>query len=139
MIQVVAYEVVRLVSIRLSGLHRASDFAELARSFSTRFPEREGLYVLFDWSALSVWDNDSAAREACKKWESAVPPIHRAAIVHPQRWMRHAAVLSAVLRVKGVEVRSWSVCPETASRTAGVLTTSNMTHIKACLDALQVF
>jgi hypothetical protein len=65
------------------------------------------LRVLFDWSQLKSWPFEAPSLASIQKWKETVPLISRAAIVHDQKWNRHAALLAALLRVGNAEVRSF--------------------------------
>ena len=103
------------VTMKLTGLHNAEAFAEEARSFSLIFESREALLVLFDWSELAGWDEGLSTTESCRLWASAARQMRRSAIVHDRQWNRQAAILGAVLRLNGVEVRSWRAAEREAA------------------------
>jgi hypothetical protein len=65
------------------------------------------LRVLFDWSKLKSWPFEAPSLATIQKWKETVPFISRAAIVHDQKWNRHAALLAALLRVGNAQVRSF--------------------------------
>ncbi len=65
------------------------------------------LRILFDWSQVSWWPFEAPGAAAIEVWNETAPLIARAAIVHDQRWNRHAALLAAVIRTRTAAVRSF--------------------------------
>ncbi len=65
------------------------------------------LRVLFDWSQVKSWPFAAPSTAVTQAWNKTAPPIARAAFVHDPKWNRHAAILSALLRVSGAEARSF--------------------------------
>jgi hypothetical protein len=76
---------------------------QLARSQSDDVPRR----VLLDWSLIESWPFEVPSPAAVRSWSVTGPSIKRVAIVHARKWNRHAALLSALLRLGGAEVRSF--------------------------------
>ncbi len=65
------------------------------------------LRVLFDWSQVHCWPFEAPSAADVEAWNKTAPSIARAAIIHDQRWNRHAALLAALLRMRNAEVRSF--------------------------------
>jgi SpoIIAA-like len=93
--------------LRRQGAQPIFDIAafadQLARSQSDEVPLR----ILLDWSLIESWPFEVPSPAAIRSWGIIGPSIKRAAIVHARKWNRHAALLSALLRLGGVEVRSF--------------------------------
>jgi hypothetical protein len=66
-----------------------------------------GIRILFEWSQISAWPFEAPSAAAIQTWKASAPSIVRAAIVHDQKWTRHAALLAALLRVNNTQVRSF--------------------------------
>ncbi len=76
--------------------------AELARLRSGA-----ALRILFDWSQVRSWQYAAPSAAAIREWRKTAPAISRAAFVHDPKWNRHAAMLSALLRVGKAQARSF--------------------------------
>jgi SpoIIAA-like len=65
------------------------------------------LRILFDWSQVRSWQYAVPSAAAVREWRKIIPGISRAAFVHDPKWNRHAAMLSALLRVGNAQARSF--------------------------------
>jgi len=95
-----------LVACRV-GVQARFDVAAIAEDLARQPSGVGALRVLFDWSQLKSWPFAAPSLAATRKWKDTAPPVVRAALVHDRKWNRHAAVLSALLRVGGAEARSF--------------------------------
>ena len=93
--------------LRRHGAQPALDVAAIASELTQCLGSDAELRPLFDWSEVTLWPFRAPSAAAIRAWELTAPSVSRAAIIHDQRWDRHAAVLSALLRVRNVQVRSF--------------------------------
>lgn len=96
-----------VVSRRL-GVQPTFDIAAIARELAALPGAGRELCVLLDWSCIETWPFKPAAQSAIIRWREAPPEVARVAILHDANWNRHAALLSALLRISDVEVRSFA-------------------------------
>jgi len=96
----------RTLSFCLKGVQSAAEFGDLSNNLPSTNSQRRWC-VLFDWSALEGWDDRREFNLSCRSWHATAERIMRASIVHRPRWNHEAALLAAVLRVHGAQVRSW--------------------------------
>jgi len=89
------------------GAQAKFSIAAIADDLARRTSGTEAAAVLFDWSQLKSWPFAAPCMAATQEWNKTAPPIARAALIHDRKWDRHAAVLSAVLRIGGAEARSF--------------------------------
>jgi hypothetical protein len=92
---------------RPQGDRKDFDMAEIARELARLQTGADAQRVLFDWSQLRSWRFIAPTTAAIREWNATTPEITRAAFIHDRKWDRHVALLSALLRVKGAEVRSF--------------------------------
>src|SRR5947199_8162693 len=83
------------------------DVATLAEEIATLLSDEAPRRIFLDWSSVKSWPFAAPSRQAIACWSMIVPPIRRVAIVHAPKWNQHAALLSALLRLSGAEVRSF--------------------------------
>jgi SpoIIAA-like len=96
-----------LLLMRRRGSQPKLDIMVIAREIA-RFPSNDApLDVLFDWSKVDAWPFAGPSLATVRAWKEAVPSISRAAIVHDPKWIRHAALFAALLRVRHAVVRSF--------------------------------
>jgi hypothetical protein len=65
------------------------------------------LRMLFEWSHVTSWPFEAPNEAAVAAWGRTSPAISRAAIVHGQRLYRQAAIISALMRLGGAQVKSF--------------------------------
>jgi hypothetical protein len=94
--------------VRPVGAQPKFDIAAVASKLAGLQRGAAPLRVLFDWSQVGSWPFAVPPSTAVRDWNNTAPPIARAAFVHDSKWNRHAAILSALLRVSGAEARSFS-------------------------------
>jgi len=97
----------RCIAVRLTGIQPAAEFAESAIALLHELDGASAINVMFDWTALSGWDDNDRAARSCRQWHNAAHLIRRMAIVHDRRWNRQAAALAAIMRKSRRDVRSW--------------------------------
>ena len=95
-----------IVAIRHHGAMTNREFTELARGIARLSPQTSWLF-LFDWHRIETWPFVNPDAEVMTAWCKAARAIRRTALVHDHRMNRQAAWLGAVLRERGVLVRSW--------------------------------
>lgn len=95
-----------IVVVRYGGTIAIYDFANLAAMVADFASQDHGRF-LFDWLRVESWMFSSPDEVDIKVWRRAARVIDRVAIVHDHRLNRQAAWLGAVLRDRGVTVRSW--------------------------------
>ena len=95
-----------ITAIRHSGSITIREFADLASTVADLALQDRGL-LLFDWLQVEHWLFSSPNAVDVTAWRKAAKAIRRVAIVHDHRLNRQAAWLGAVLRDRGVTVRSW--------------------------------
>jgi stage II sporulation SpoAA-like protein len=93
--------------LRRHGAQPPFDIAAIATELAQCQGDDAALCALFDWSQVSSWPFQAPSAAAVRAWNSTVPPVLRAAIIHDQRWDKHAAVLSALMRIRDGQVRSF--------------------------------
>ena len=91
--------------IRPQSAQSCFNVAALARELAALQTGAETRRVLFDWSQIGSWPFAAPSAAAIREWKATAPPIARAAFIHRPKWNRHAAVLSALLRISNSEVR----------------------------------
>jgi hypothetical protein len=96
--------------VRPVGAQTTFDVAAIAGELGRQASGAEGMRVLFDWSQLKSWPFAAPSIADGHEWSRAALPIARAALVHDRKWDRHAAVLSALLRISGAQARSFRLC-----------------------------
>jgi hypothetical protein len=106
MIEVTSPQADHVLSIYFKGMQSAAAFGALSDGLPQRRSQRRWC-LLFDWSELDGWDDRRVFNLSCRSWHGIADQIARASIVHRHRWNHQAALLAAVLRVHGVQVRSW--------------------------------
>ena len=108
MIEITRLEASHVLCVCLKGVQSAAEFEALGSSLPDTDAQRK-LRILFDWTSLQGFDDRRSFDLSCRRWRQTAGSIARAAIVHQHRWDHYAALLAAVLRVQGVQVRSWPV------------------------------
>jgi hypothetical protein len=93
--------------LRRHGAQPPFDIAAIAMELAQCQGDDAALCALFDWSQVSSWPFQAPPSAAVQTWSSTAPSVSRAAIIHDQKWDKHAAVLSALMRVRGGQVRSF--------------------------------
>ena len=93
--------------LRWQGAQSKFDVAAIAKEWAAYGGGGVALVLLVDWSQISEWPFGTPSAADIRAWDSLAPPTSRAAFVHDQRWNRHAAVLSALLRRGNAQVRSF--------------------------------
>jgi hypothetical protein len=93
--------------LRRQGVQSKFDIAAIARELATLQTGDPTRSVLFDWSQVDIWPFGAPPAAALQAWSKTAPLIQRAAFVHDPKLNRHAAILSALLRVSNVEARSF--------------------------------
>ena len=106
MIEVIALQPDHTLCVRLQGVQSVAEFGALSTTL-TETVSRRRWCLLFDWTALQGWDDRRSFPLSCQAWHATAKLIARLSIVHRHRWNHQAALLAAVLRVHGVQVRSW--------------------------------
>jgi hypothetical protein len=96
-----------LVVLRRQGAQSKLDIEAIARELAQLQTGDAALRVLFDWSQVDRWPFDAPSAAAIQAWNKTAPSIKRAAFVHDPKWNRHAAILSALMRISSAEVRSF--------------------------------
>ena len=91
----------------LRGAQPQFDIAAFASELARFSADRVGVRMMLDWSSIERWAFKPPSAAAIHDWDCATPRLQRAAIVHSHKWHRQAAVLSALMRVSHVEVRSF--------------------------------
>ena len=107
MIEMTALQESQTLCFCLRGVQSAAEFGALSSVLPSTSSQRRWR-ILFDWTELLGWDDRRALNLSCQFWHSAADRIVRVSIVHQHRWNHQAALLAAVLRVRDVQVRSWS-------------------------------
>lgn len=95
------------LTLRLQGAQPPFDLGALAEEVSARLSGNAPSRILLDWSLVKSWPFEAPSPATVARWNEIVPRIRRVAIVHVPKWNQHAAVLSALLRLSGAEVRSF--------------------------------
>jgi hypothetical protein len=93
--------------LRRRGQQPKLDIMVIARELAQFQAADASLKVLFDWSELDSWPFAAPSPATVQAWKETIPSISRAAIVHDPKWIRHAALLAALLRVCDAAVRSF--------------------------------
>ena len=107
MIEMTTLQSSHMLCICLQGMQSAAEFGALGRTLSQTCSRRRWC-MLLDWTGLEGWDDRRRFSLSCQNWHPAAELIARASIVHQPRWNHQAALLAAVLRIHGAQVRSWS-------------------------------
>src|SRR5947209_5762987 len=94
--------------LRRQGAQPVFDIVAIAATLAN-LHSGNGLRVLFDWSDVESWPFRAPPPAAIRAWNSRAPVVSRAAIIHNQKWDRHAALLSALIRVRNGQARSFHV------------------------------
>jgi hypothetical protein len=89
------------------GAQPALDIAAIASELAQCQSGGAAFRAMFDWSEVTSWPFQAPSATAVRFWNATAPIVSRAAIIHDSKWDRHAAVLSALLRVRDVQVRSF--------------------------------
>lgn len=89
------------------GAQSKFDIVAIAAELGTLRTGAVAARILFDWSQLCAWQYAAPSSASILEWHKTAPPIARAAFVHDPKWNRHAAILSALLRVSNAEARSF--------------------------------
>jgi hypothetical protein len=108
MIETTTFETDHTRCFRLKGVQSVAELDALSSTLLTA-PSQRCWRVLFDWTQLEGWDDRRSFNLACQSWGRGAGLILRVSIIHRSRWNNEAALLAAVLRTRGVEVRSWPV------------------------------
>jgi hypothetical protein len=93
--------------LRRQGDQSKFDIAAIASELAHSQGGDEPMYLLFEWSQVMSWPYEAPSAGAIREWKKRSPQISRAAVVHDHRLTRHAAILAALMRVDGAEVRSF--------------------------------
>jgi len=93
--------------LRKSGAQPEFDVRLIAAELTKLQRGNAGQYVVCDWSAVERWVFRAPSAEEIADWNGAAPAIKRLALIHSSKWNQHAALLSALLRIGGSEVRSF--------------------------------
>lgn len=93
--------------VRPQSVQSTFDIAAIASELAVLQAGVGTLRVLFDWSGIGRWPFSAPSAAAIREWNAAAPAIARAAFIHDAKWNRHAAILSALLRIRNAEVRSF--------------------------------
>jgi hypothetical protein len=93
--------------VRREGAQPRFDLVAIAGELARLRTDAAALRVLFDWSQIRSWPFAAPSAAAIQEWNKTAPAIARAAFVHDPKWNRHAAILSALLRVSNAEARSF--------------------------------
>jgi hypothetical protein len=94
-------------TLRPQGAQPPFDIGALAEEIAARLSGDAPWRILLDWSLVKSWPFEAPSPATVARWNEVVPRIRRVAIVHAPKWNQHAAVLSALLRLSGAEVRSF--------------------------------
>src|SRR5579863_1229527 len=97
----------KYITLRPHGVQPSFDVGVLAEEIASRLSGDSPWRILLDWSLIKCWPFEAPSPGAITRWNKIVPRIRRVAIVHAPKWNQHAAVLSALLRLSGAEVRSF--------------------------------
>jgi len=95
MIEMTVLQASQTLCFCLRGVQSAAEFGALSSVLPSTSSQRRWR-ILFDWTELLGWDDRRALNLSCQFWHSAADRNHQ------------AALLAAVLRVRDVQVRSWS-------------------------------
>jgi hypothetical protein len=101
--------------LRREGPQAQFDIVAIAAELARVKSGGATLRILFEWSQISAWSFEAPSPAAIQAWNASAPAVSRAAIVHGQKWTRHAAVLSALMRVGDTQVRSFHPRDHTAA------------------------
>jgi hypothetical protein len=93
--------------LRREGPQPTFDLAEIAKEIARGQANGAPPRVLFDWSGVTAWPFEAPAAPAIRYWYSLAPRITRAALIHDERWDRHASMLTALMRAVAAEVKSY--------------------------------
>jgi hypothetical protein len=93
--------------LRRQGDQSKFDVAAIANELARSNGSDQPLSLLFEWSQVNSWPFEAPSARAIRDWKQTAPLISRAAVVHDHRLTRHSAILAALMRVDGAEVRSF--------------------------------
>ncbi len=95
------------VVVRREGAQPKFDIAAIASELARLQTDDAALRVLFNWSLVDRWPFEAPSAAAIRHWNNSAPTIKRAAFVHDPKWNRHAAIVSALVRIHNAEARSF--------------------------------
>jgi hypothetical protein len=93
--------------LRRQGAQSKFDIVAIASELQRAEAAEAALRILFDWSQVTSWPFEAPPAAAIEAWNKTAPSISRAAVVHSQKWYRQAAVLSALMRLRNAQVKSF--------------------------------
>jgi hypothetical protein len=93
--------------LRRQGAQSRFDLLAIASELPHSHGSDAALRMLFEWSHVTSWPFEAPSEAAVEAWGRTAPAISRAAIVHGQRLYRQAAILSALMRLGGAQVKSF--------------------------------
>ena len=97
----------RIVVLERRGAQPQFDVAEFASELAQPHLGEAAFLVMLDWSSVDSWAFKAPSAASIRNWRQSPPRLRRVAILHGQRWHQPAAVLSALLRIANIEVRSF--------------------------------
>lgn len=97
------------VTYPLSGHLTLQHFPSLADMIASQGVRGTCSRILLDWSEVVSWDFQKPGGRQLDAWRDGTSRIDRLAILHGSAGNRPAALLGAILREKGCEVRSYRV------------------------------
>jgi SpoIIAA-like len=112
-------------TLRWKGVQSTFDIAVIAIELGAAARRRKRLRLLFDWSEIESWPFQAPSASAIRLWNSRAPSIVCAAIVHHHKWNKHAALISALLRLNNSQVKCFRV-PERDSAIAWLESAQNI-------------
>jgi hypothetical protein len=95
------------LTLQSGGEQSVLNLSELAAELARVRGKETSFRVLFDWSNVTSWRAQTPRADVAQIWSQTAPHVARAALVHDHRWTRQAALLAAVIRVTGGQVRSF--------------------------------
>ncbi len=96
--------------LRGAGAQPRLDIAAIANELAKIQRVDSTLRILLEWSQVTSWPFEAPSPASVQAWNETAPPISRAAFVHDRKWNQHVAVLSALMRVRHAQVRSFRPC-----------------------------
>jgi hypothetical protein len=93
--------------LRREGPQPKFDLAAIAKEIARGQANAEPPRILFDWSGITAWPFEAPTATSIRFWYSLAPRVTRAALIHDERWDRHASMLAALIRAGGAEVKSF--------------------------------
>jgi SpoIIAA-like len=93
--------------LRREGPQPKFDLAAIAKEVAHGQANAKLPRVLFDWSGVTIWPFEAPEATAIRYWYTLAPRVARAALIHDEKWDRHASMLTALMRAVGAQVKSF--------------------------------